>query len=351
MNKILILFCALWAFSAQAREWSTQGPFTIRTQNPLYLQTVNLDPARATTLRPGELEIRVDSAYSNLYEREISLTADENLDMELWRINFVATYGFFPDFEGGMEIPLLHFGGGFLDAFVQKFHDFFGFPNGGREQVANGVFRYQISRNGNVIYNPGPQTVGLGDISFFLKQNLLEETARLPALAWRFIFKVPSGNGGGGLGDGSPGFGFGLALEKSYKRIHGYLNTNYLVDGGNSRLPNLMNSAVFDFSAAVEYSFSRRVSGIVQIVGGTPRLQGLDMTTWNGKPLDFIFGVRGDPPWGKPFRPFFWQVAFSEDILADGPSVDFTAWISVGFRFQAHKPDVYRGDFFARHSP
>lgn len=346
--KILTFLIFLFVFPAHAKDWSTQGPFEIRTQNPVYLQTVTLTPGRATTVGFGVLDIRVDSAFSNLYERDSSLTADENLDMELWRLNFVGTYGFAPDFEGGIEVPLLHFGGGFLDGFVQDYHRFFGFPNGGRDQVANGIFNYRVSKNGRTVYQVSSENIGLGDISLFLKHQLVTEETYMPTVAWRFIFKLPTGDSVDGLGSGSPGFGVGVALEKSYKRIHGYLNTNYLVDGGNNKLGDLMSSALFDFSLAGEFSFSKRVSGIVQLVGGTPRLKNLGIETWDDVPLDLIVGVRGDQPWGKPLNPFYWQVAFSEDVLAVGPSVDFTAWISVGFRFQAHHPDVYKGDFFAQ---
>ena len=347
MSKWLALFFLIPTI-LYAKEWSTQGPFEIRTQNPVYLQSVNLDPARATTLQPGVLEVRIDSAFSNLYERDFSSTADENLDMELWRLNFVTTYGFYPDFEAGVAVPVLHFGGGFLDGFIQDYHNFFGFPNGGRNLVANGVFNYRVSKDGQVVYRVSTPEIGLGDISFFIKHKVLNEGALVPSMAWRFTFKIPSGNPIDGMGSGSPGFGLGLAFEKSYKRLHGYLNTNYLVDGGNDKLDGLMRNTMFDFSLAGEFSLSKRVSAILQLAGGTPRLKGLGLQTWDGVPLDLIVGVRGDQPWGKPLNPFFWQVAFSEDVLADGPSVDFTAWISVGFRFQAHKLNIYQGDFFAR---
>ena len=52
------------------------------------------------------------------------------------------------------------------------------------------------------------------------------------------------------------------------------------------------------------------------------------MEVWDGAPLDLIVGVRGTED------PIFWQVAFSEDVRAVGPSVDFTAFVSLGLRFK-----------------
>ncbi|MDO8528026.1 MAG: DUF3187 family protein [Deltaproteobacteria bacterium] len=318
---------------AHANFYTPQGPLTLRTQNPVYLQTITLLPARAEVLPKGVLELRVDSAYSNIFEKESTPAFGENLDMELWRLGWVATYGVLPNMEVGIEVPLLHFDGGFLDSFIQNYHDFFGFPNGGRDQVADDVYNYRVTRGGGLLYNAGSQKINLGDITLFSKHQLLHEGELVPGLSWRFGFKIPSGDSEGGLGSGNAGFGFGVAMEKSYRRLHGYLNTNYLVDGGNNAFLNLMETPFFDYTLAGEYSFSEHTAAIVQLTGGTPRLKGTGLQTWDGIPMDFVIGVRGDNCFGRFAKPFFWQVGFSEDILADGPSVDFSVLFSVGIRF------------------
>lgn len=286
------------------------------------------------------MEVRVDSATSNLFEQDSNAAADIDLDMELWRTAWVTSYGLVPDWEISLEIPTLHFEGGFLDPFIQDFHDFFGFPNGGRDTVANGRFRYAVSQSGQTLYQVNPRAYHVGDLTLSLKNQILTEAAVAPALAWIFVMKFPSGDTDLGLGSGNVGFGLGAALEKSYRRWHGYLNLNFLYEGGNERIESLMRREAFDFSFAGEYSFSQKVSALVQLVGGTPRLRGTGLQTWDGVPLDLVIGARGSE--GK----FFWQAAFSEDVRAVGPSVDFTAWISTGIRFGAVKS--YQGDFLAK---
>src|SRR3989338_11682130 len=72
---------------------SGQGPFSFRTQHPVYLQTIQLLPERPQTLAAGVLEARVDSSYSNIFERVFG-TADElNIDMELERLGVIFAYG------------------------------------------------------------------------------------------------------------------------------------------------------------------------------------------------------------------------------------------------------------------
>lgn len=323
-----------------AKDFSTQGPFALRTQHPIYLQTINLAPSRAKSLSTGVFELRLDHAYSNLYERDTNANNDINLNMELERLGIVANYGFFPSMELGIEVPLIRFNGGFLDSFIQDFHHFFGVPNGGREFVSNGLYTYQIN-SGALQYALPHQEMNLGDITLSMKKQFTVEGEALPVFAFRFAFKLPTGDSHKAMGSGNPGAGFGFAIEKSKNRFHGYLNLDYLFEAGNDALENLMHNAAFHFSFAGEFSFSRTVSAIVQFDGGTPRLQGTGLEEWDGAPLDFIVGVAGD------VKKFFWQVAFSEDIRAVGPSVDFTFFTTVGIRFPMGR-GLYKGDYLAR---
>ena len=350
MNKCLTAFFIALLLPAiiWAKDYAGQGPLITRTQHPVYLQMANLNPDRAMVLPPGLLEVRVDSAYSNIFERQANRTYFADLDMELWRIGWVAVYGLGNGFDAGLEVPLLHMNGGFLDAFIQDYHHAFGFPNGGRDQVPNGIFNYFVRENGQTLYRVGSQDLNFGDITLFMKHQLLYEDAVLPALAWRFGFKFPSGDPDKGMGSGNPGFGFGVAAEKSYKKLHGYLNLNYLVEGGNEAIENLMETESFNFALAGEWSFSDRVSALIQLDGGTPRLKGTGLEEWDGVPMDFIVGAKGDVPWGRFANPFFWEFGFSEDVLAEGPSVDFTIYVTIGLRFFPGKVELYKGNMWGK---
>ncbi|MDP2600076.1 MAG: DUF3187 family protein [Deltaproteobacteria bacterium] len=348
MLRLVLILLLFLSPSVYARDYAGQGPLITRTQHPVYLQMVNLNPDRAMALPTGLLEVRVDSAYSNIFERQADKTYFVDLDMELWRIGWVGTYGLGKGFDVGMEVPLLHMNGGYLDGFIQDYHNAFGFPNGGRDQVPNGIFEYFVRENGRTRYQVGSQDLNIGDITLFMKHQLLHETDVLPALSWRFGFKFPSGDPDKGMGSGNPGFGFGVAAEKSYKKLHGYLNANYLVDGGNEAIENLMETGSFVFTVAGEWSFSDRISLLLQLDGGTPRLKGTGLEEWDGVPMDFIVGVKGDAFWGKTANPFFWEFGFAEDILAEGPSVDFTIYITIGVRFFPGKVELYKGNMWGK---
>lgn len=321
---------------AFSRTYPSFGPITLREQNPIYLQNLGLTPTRATVLPEGTIEARLDWAYSSVFEQGQSSTNQVTLDMEMMRLGAHMLYGLTSNLEVGIELPFYHSGGGFLDSFIQDFHRFFGLPNGGRQNVPNNQYTYQFFSGGNLTYNVPSQSFMLGDITLRVKHHILEETKARPALAWFADIKLPTGSQSRGTGSGSPDFGIGIALEKNYKRIHGYLDVEYIVAGGNDRFDAFMRQAMLAFAAAFEVTILDTWSGIIQLNGSSPLLAHTGMETWDGVPMNLIVGFRGEEPGLLGGRDLFWQAGFAEDILSTGPSVDFTVFLSLGIRF--HKP-------------
>jgi len=315
-----------------AKTYPSFGFITYRDQNPFYLQTLNLTPIRATVLPRDTLKVRVDSAYSNVFETGTSSTNSFIADMEIWRLALNAAYALRDDLEVGLEIPFLQLWHGFLDPFIQDFHNFFGLPNGGRKQFPDNQYHFSFAANGKTIYNVNSQTMNLGDITLHLKQHVLDEGRINPAVAWFFDFKIPTGQISRGLGSGGTDYGFGLALEKSYKRIHGYLNTAYYVSGRHDHMEPYMNDVFFSYAAGIEVTLLPSWSVIAQVNSGTPLLAHTGINEWDGVPLDLIIGFKGEEEgllWGHDL---IWQAGFSEDATSAGPSVDFTAFLSIGMR-------------------
>jgi len=326
-----------------AKTYTPFGPITVRNQNPFYVQTLNLTPTRATVLPRDVLEMRIDSAYSNMFEQGVSATNSMMEDMELWRLALHANYSPTDDLQVGIEIPFIQMWHGFLDPFIQDFHNFFGLPNAGRENWPDNEYHFLFGANGQTIYNVGSQTLNLGDIALHLKHHVVDEGRANPAVAWFFDFKLPTGQRSKGLGNGGADYGLGLAFEKSYKRLHGYLNTAYYVSGRHDQLEPYMNEAFFSYSAAIEFTILPTWSVIAQVNGGTPLLAHTGMDEWDGVPLDLIIGFRGQEE-GLIFgNDLIWQAGFSEDATSSGPSVDFTAFLSIGLRFGVKEAGRVKG--------
>ena len=318
----------VFSFPAQAIGFESFGPFSHRIQNPLYLQLVDLLPETAQALPKGTLSGQLDTAFSNIFERSFTNSTDATIDMELFRVTQKLRYGLGNGFEVGVEIPWIHMEGGFLDPFIQWYHHALGVPNGGRNRVANNQFRYQIDYQGTTLYQTGPEAWNIGDITFVGKKQFQDETNVWPAMALRFAIKAPTGDRGEGLGGGNPGFAFGLDAEKSVRRLHGYLNTFYALDQGNDLLGPINRTESLHWSLAGEFNLSQHVATLLQLVSSTPVFHSTGQHVLDEIPLDMILGFRGEA------KKLFWQAGFSEDVTSRGPSVDFTLFTSIGYRWK-----------------
>jgi len=342
--SFILLFCMLviiFPNASFAARYEGLGPISIRIQNPLYLQNLGLKPRRAETLPLGTMEVRVDSAYSNLYEYGWDKKTRLDMDMEYWRLGLNVHYGITDDLEVGMEIPFVHFEGGFLDAEIQNFHSFFGFPNGGRESISNGRFSYRFMEGSVDLFNYPPATFGVGDISFSIKHRLAGEDNNWPDISWFSDIKLPTGRKSRGFGSGSPDFGLGIALDASYKRLYGHFNCEYLLIGGNSAIDDYVKNQSFAYMVAGEYVILPSWSAIVQLNGQTPMFKSADYDSESGIPLDLVVGFKGIERNIINGGDLIWQFGFTEDVTSKGPSVDFTVFMSIGFRF----------DILGRHRP
>lgn len=347
-TRVLIAFLVLLPASALARDHPGFGPISVRTQNPVYLQTLGLTPQRAEVVPEGAIEVRFDSAYSNLFERGTSATSSLDLDMEVWRLAPQVKYGITDDLEAGIEVPLLNFNGGFLDSFIQRFHRFFGLPNAGRDQVPDGRYSYRFDANGATRFNYSSAALGLGDIVLHLKHQLTGEDRDAPAFAIFADVKLPTGKKDRGFGTGAPDFGLGGVLEASYRRLHGYLNLGYFANGGSDRFGDYMRGQMFAYNVAGELTLLPSWTLVVGLNGSTPLLSGAGIGEWDGFPMDLVVGFRGEEAKLLGGQNFIWQVGFAEDITGGGPSVDFTVFLSLGIRLDVFGRSRPAGDWLAR---
>ena len=351
MKRLLAVIAFLAAAvpqAAQARDWAGFGPVTVRTQNPVYLQTLGLTPTRAEVLPEGTIEVRIDSAYTNLFERASNSGAALDLDMEYWRLAPWVSYGLRDDLQVGLEIPLVNFTGGFLDNFIQRFHKAFGFPNAGRESVPNGRYSFRFDAGGQNRFNYASTDFGLGDVALHFRQQVTGEEKGLPAMALFADIKFPTGDASRGWGNGSPDFGFGFAIEHTWKRLHLYLNTMGIATGGNDDYNDYMYGGMFAFMGAAELSLLPSWSLVVQLNGSTPLLGHTGLEDWDGVPLDLVVGFRGEEKKLLGGEDFIWQFGFAEDITSVGPSPDFTVFISLGLRFDIFGRSRPAGEWMAR---
>lgn len=332
MRRFFLLSCLvsilMSASSLEASNYA-QGPFPTRSLNPLYQMFLVPRPERAVTLGQGQLRLSARGPFANLIERNSSTDTNFtiDLDMEIFRPNFVLEYGLGWGWEFGVEIPFLHMEGGFLDQAIQDYHEFFGFPNGGREQVSNGRFSYRVTQNGDVLFAANQETFGLSDLIFHAKKEFIREREAVPAVSGTFYIKVPTGDRGDALGSGNADMAFNLAIEKNSRWVHGYLNTGYVVLGATGLdLDPFLNSKLWTWMGAVEVSAWRNhLAVILQVQGDGSLFDDTGLSELDLINTMLTFGFAGNE------GPWHWRAAFTEDLVPAGPAIDFGTFFEVGY--------------------
>jgi hypothetical protein len=199
-------------------------PFNTQNQSPV-VQIYGLPPIGSAAIlahRKAEGTIILDHASHNVNDsnpREKIL-----LDGESTRITLDGRYGIARGIECGVEIPFVILGGGFLDSFIEGYHNTFGFPQGGRDQAPRNRLLYQYRRDGQERFRIDNSSYGPGDIRLHGAWQSYQKMEGQPrAVALRASLKLPTGDSGQLHGSGSTDFSLWVTASDNYKLALGHL--------------------------------------------------------------------------------------------------------------------------------
>ena len=110
-------------------------PFQTSNRSPV-VQIFGL-PAigNSKVLEAREKALTLVFDLANIYVDDSAQNERIILDGETYRLNLTGRMGIANRFEAGFELPWLFQNGGFLDGFIENYHDTFGFSQGGRDQA------------------------------------------------------------------------------------------------------------------------------------------------------------------------------------------------------------------------
>lgn len=193
-------------------------PFQTQNQSPV-VQIFGLPAIEdAAVLSSGKKEIRFVIDHANNYVDVASGAERLILDGEISRFSLRGKYGLGRGFEVGIEVPYLVAGGGFLDGFIESYHNAFGFPNAGRDRAPKNRLLYRYRKNGADLLNLDSSSSGCGDLKFMAGYQLFKREGDRPAaVALRTALKVPTGNSDRLHGSGSTDASFWLTADRVFK--------------------------------------------------------------------------------------------------------------------------------------
>ena len=163
------------------------GPFPVRNFQALDQLVLGMPGERATVLRKGDFDVRLEAANTASIARDSEEQAEVTMKFETVRTGLFLRYGLTDRLEIGAEVPVLHRYGGFMDGAIKGVENATTGLSPPRKALGDTHYAFNISNGGRTMFKGSEGATGLGDVSFFGKYQLLKETYGLPRcpFAWR----------------------------------------------------------------------------------------------------------------------------------------------------------------------
>lgn len=319
---------------ARISDLRSYGPLQTRSQNPLYLQFLALPMESPVTLNRHQFEAALSTTFSNTFEFSPGATTVVNLDMESWRHTVSLGFGVTDAVDVRLEVPFISNGAGFLDSFIQWYHNLVGLPNGGRNLVANRIFAYSVTQGGTALVSHSSKSAGLSDLVLRGKWEV-SRSVKLPfKLALAPYIKLPTGDEAAGFSSGHVDVGASLLVQEDFKRFHMSQQVGAVYVTGHDALDPILKTFMFSFGQSFEFQLADGFSVTAQLTGNTPLFQNVDAAELSQIVLDLNVGFAGSFALSRSvFDEFFYQCSFSEDVMGSGPSTDFSVFFAAGVRY------------------
>lgn len=246
----------LLASSTWAQEDLLTEPFSVRNQNPFVL--VHGLPAAASSqlLPPGGSSLQLQIDITN--QSKTSQTPSESiiLDGEIYRTALIYKRGIAGGWQFGLELPLIGHHSGYMDNFIEDWHDTFGLTNSDRESWPKNRLLIRYSDGGETQAELTESTNGVGDLQLHLSRSIME-VADGGAWSMHASLKLPSGDADRFLGSGATDLalwfnGSAPGLIGPW-RVGGYLHAGMLLLGEGDLLPERQRDSVWFGGAGLHW--------------------------------------------------------------------------------------------------
>jgi hypothetical protein len=179
----------LWVNVAHGSE-----PLALTNLNPV-IQAYSLPAATsARVVAEQDLTVRVSISMANSSITDSIGNETITLDGESYRTTLAFNYGWRPDLDFGVELPIIQHSGGFLDRPIAEWHDLFGLTNSRRDNFPKDRFYYNYQRSGVTVIDMVNETGGIGDLSLNVNYQLHNGSNGGAALKLGGTLKLPTGD-------------------------------------------------------------------------------------------------------------------------------------------------------------
>lgn len=324
---LLILACgAAWSVSAGAAEIIPLYNFN---QSP-FVQIYGL-PAlgQARVLSKNETNVSVQLQVANNSTAALNNAERLMLDGETHRLTLITRQGFADGHEWGIELPYVSHGGGFMDDFIERWHQTFGLPGGNRSAIAPNQINYRYARDGADLVRVTQSTAGVGDIRLSGAVQLSHDPGG-KMVALRGSLKFPTGDSAALLGSGGTDLALWLSIApdtSSGEPWYGYGGGGILLMTKGDVLPHQQRNYVAFASAGLSLRIIPSLTLNAQLDAHSPFYGGSGFRQLSANAAQGLLGVS----WEFLPRKYL-ALSFAEDLTVDA-SPDFVFNLSMSFSF------------------
>jgi hypothetical protein len=213
-----------------------------------------------------------------------------------------------------VNVPFIDNSGGQLDGLIDSWHNFFGLPDGDRDDFQKDEINIEYLRDGVVEYSQDKSSSGLGDISLALGHQ------RPGAPALFAGIELPTGSESDYSGNEAVDFGFWVTHAKKFNtktNLYGLLGLSFPGDDGN--LEGLIVDQILVAQLGTDYLFDDSIVGTVQFDYHSAIIDDSDLTAF-GDSLQIQLGLG----FLTLFEDYRLDLFFSEDIyVGSAPDISF----------------------------
>jgi len=193
-------------------------PFSVTNTSPVILVQGLPNSRNPEITEKGDVAFGLDYEITSHFAHEDS--SDELLlfDGETTRVMLSLKTGLTHGVEVELQIPYISNDGGFLDSFIIDWHNFFGLPQNGRDQVPNNQLDYFYEKNGVTQLDFQEPASGVGDVQLIFAFNANQNRpAKQNNLAFKTAIKFPTGDSTKLTGSGAHAISGWLAGDMRYR--------------------------------------------------------------------------------------------------------------------------------------
>lgn len=328
-----VLLAGLLSFFCVQPSWVKAegfGPFPVRNFQPFQQLVLSLPGDRATVVKPGTLDVRLELAETASIYNEYSPPSEVIVKFETLRSGLFLRYGATDRLELGLEVPVLYRYQGFMNGAISAVERATTGLNPARAALKHTNFVFNVTRNGQTIMSGDPGAIGLGDTTLLSKYQLLTEGAVMPAVSLRGAVKLPTGDQSDFFGSGSPDFGLGFAVEKLVAgRWMLHANVTGVVPTGT--IAGLGLRPTVSGLAAIEYLWSENLSITAHFDYYSSPFHGTGANAFDQGVAESVLGFSY-----RVAPHFLWQVYAVENLdFITGSAADFTLSTVFTYRFES----------------